>query len=106
MLRADRVQNSLNDFTRHDAHNRQNIEIDDYVNLVLVVLIFNVRVMSFVIVVVVFSSAFVVSIVFFLVELIAIALEIELLTTFVRRVNLVVADDTHFDDDNDDVLNL
>jgi hypothetical protein len=57
-------------------------------------------------VVVVVSSAFVVSIVFFFVELIAIALKIELLVTFVRRVKLLVADDTHFDDDNDDVLDF
>ncbi len=57
-------------------------------------------------VVIVVSSALVVSIVFFLVELIAIALEIELLTTFARRVKLLVADDTHFDDDNDDVLDF
>jgi hypothetical protein len=94
----------MSDFTRHEAHNRQNIEIDDYVNLVLVVLIINVRMMFFVVVVVLF--AFVVSIVSFLVELIAIALKIELLTTFARRVKLLVADDTHFDNDNDDVLDL
>jgi hypothetical protein len=59
-----------------------------------------------VIVVVVFSFAFIVSIVFFLVELIAISLEIELLAIFARRVKLLVANDTHFDDDNDDVLDF
>ncbi len=73
MLRADHVQSSMNDFTRHDAHNRQNIEIDDYVNLVLIVLVIDVRIMFFVVIVIIFSFAFVVLIVFFLVELIAIA---------------------------------
>ncbi len=65
MLKTDHVQNSMNDFTRHDVHNRQNVEIDNYVNLVLVVLVISVRMMFFVVVVVVFSLAFVVSIVFF-----------------------------------------
>jgi hypothetical protein len=104
VLRADRVQSLMSDFTRHDAHNRQNIEIDDYVNLVLVVLVINVRMMFFVVVVAL--SALVVSIVFFFVELIAIALEIELFATFARRVKLLIADDTHFDDDNDIVLDF
>ncbi len=59
-----------------------------------------------VVVVVVFSFAFIVSIVFSFVELIAIAFEIELFTIFVRRVKLLVADNTHFDDDNDDVYDF
>jgi uncharacterized Tic20 family protein len=101
VLRADRVQNLMNDFTKHNAHNRQNIEIDNYVDFVLVVFVISVRIMFFVVVVI--SFAFVVSIVFAFVELI---LEIELLTIFARRVKLLVADDTHFDDDNDDVLNF
>jgi hypothetical protein len=62
--------------------------------------------MFFVVVIIVFSFAFVVSVVFFLVELIAISLSIELLATFARRVKLFVANDTHFDDDNDDVLDF
>jgi hypothetical protein len=94
----------MSDFTKHDARSRQNIETDDYVNLVLVVLVISVRMMFFVVVVA--SFAFVVSIVFSLVELIAIAFEIELLTTFVHRVKLLVADDTRFDDDNNDVLDF
>jgi hypothetical protein len=72
----------------------------------LVVFVINVRMMFFVTVIVVFSSAFVVSIVFFLVELIAISLEIELLATFARHVKLLVANDTHFDDDDDDVFDF
>ncbi len=84
MLRTNRVQNSMNDFTKHDVHNRQNIEIDDYVNSILVVFVISVQMMSFVVVVV--SFALVVSIVFSLVKLIVIALEIELLTTLARRV--------------------
>ncbi len=100
----------MNDFAKHDVHNRKNIEIDDNVNLVLVVVVFvfDVRVMSFVavVVVVVFSSAFIVSIVFFLVELISISLEVELFTTFVCRVKLFFAEDAFFDDDDDDVLDF
>ncbi len=96
----------MSDFTKHDVHNRQNVEIDDYVDLVLVVLVIDVRIMSFVVIVVISPSALVVSIVSFLVELIAISLQIELFATLVRRVKLLVADDTHFDDDNDDVLDL
>jgi hypothetical protein len=98
----------MSDFTRHDAHDRQNIEIDDYVDFVLIILIINVRMMFFVVVVVivVFSFAFIVSIVFFLVELITISLEINLLATFIRLVKFLVADDIHFDDDDDDVLDF
>jgi hypothetical protein len=100
----------MSDFAKHDAHNRQNIEIDDNVNLVLVVVIFvfDVRMMFFVavIIVVVFSSAFIVSIVFFLVELISISLEIELLATFACRVKLFFAENALFDDDDDDILDF
>jgi hypothetical protein len=95
----------MSDFTTHNVYNRQNIEINDDVNFLFVVFIINVQIMFFVIVVVVFSFAFVVSIVFFLVELIAISLEIKLLATFVRRVKLFVANNTYFDNDNNDVLN-
>ncbi len=100
----------MNDFARHDAHNRQNIEIDDDVNLVLIVVVFvfDVQVMFFIVivVVVVFSFAFVVSIVFFFVELISISFEIELLTTFVCRVKFFFAENAFFDDDNDDVFDF
>jgi hypothetical protein len=106
VLRTNRVQNSMSDFTQHDVYNRQNVEINDYVNLVLVVLVINVCMMFFVVVVVVFSFAFIVSIVFFFVKLIAISLWIEFFATFTRRVKLLVANDTHFDDDNDDVLDF
>jgi hypothetical protein len=74
--------------------------------LVVVVFVFDVRVMSFVAVVVVFSSALIVSIVFFFVELILISLEIELLTTLACRVKLFFAEDALFDDDDDDILDL
>ncbi len=100
MLKTDHVQNSMNDFTRHDAHNRQSIEIDDYVNLVLDVLVISVRMIFFV--VIVFSFAFIVSIVFFFVELILILFEIELFTTFVCRVKLFFAENALFDNDDDD----
>ncbi len=98
----------MSDFARHDAHDRQNVEIDDDVNLVFVVVVFvfDVRMMSFVAVVIVFSSALIVSIVFFLVELISISLEIELLTTLACRVELFLAEDALFDDDDDDILDL
>jgi hypothetical protein len=62
--------------------------------------------MFFVVVVVVSSFAFIVSIVFFLVELISISLEIELFTTLARRVKLFVAENAFFDNDDDDILNL
>ncbi len=62
--------------------------------------------MFFVVFVVVFLFAFIVSIVVSFVELIVISYENELLAIFVHRVKLLVADDTHFDDDNDDVLNF
>jgi hypothetical protein len=74
--------------------------------LVVIVFVFDVRVMSFVAVVVVFSSAFIVSIVFFLVELISISLKIELLATFVCRVKRFFAENAFFDDDDDDILDL
>ncbi len=100
----------MNDFAKHDAHNRQNVEINDDVDFVLVVVVFvfDVQMMSFVVVVVVVvsSSAFIVSIVFFLVELILISLEIELLTTFACRVKLFFAEDAFFDDDDNDILDF
>ncbi len=108
MLKANRVQNSMNDFARHNVHNRQNIEIDDDINIMFVVIIFvfNVRIMFFIVVVIVFSFAFIVSIVFFLVELISISLEIELFTTFVRCVKLFFAKNAFFDDDDNDIFNF
>jgi hypothetical protein len=100
----------MNDFTKHDAHNCQNIEIDDNVNLMCVVIIFvfDVRVMFFVVVVIVivFSFTFIVSIVFFLVELISISFEIELLKTFACRVKLFFAENAFFDDNDDDILDF
>ncbi len=65
VLRTNRVQNSVSDFTKHETHNCQNVEIDDYVNFILVVLIIDVRMMFFIVIVVVFSSAFAIFIVFF-----------------------------------------
>ncbi len=106
VLKANRVQDLINNFTKHDAHNCQNVEIDDYINLVLIIIVIDVRMMFFIVVVIVFSYALIVSIIFFLVELIATSFEIELFATFVCRVKLLVADDTHFDDDNDDVFNF
>jgi hypothetical protein len=102
VLKADRVQSSIRDVTRHSAHDRQNLEINDDVNLVLFFFVINLRIEFFVVVVVVSSLAFVVSIVSFLVELIAISLK--LLAMFVRRVIFLFADSTHLDNDDDDVL--
>ncbi len=98
----------MSDFAKHDAHSRQNIEIDDDVDLVLVVIVFvfDVRVMFFVAVVVVSSSAFIVSIVSSLVELISISLEIERLTTLACRVKFFFAEDALFDNDDDDILDF
>ncbi len=80
----------MSDFTRHAIYNRQNVEIDDDVNLmfVIVVFVFDVRMMFFVVVVVVVVSsfAFIVLIVFSLVELILISFEIALFATFACRV--------------------
>jgi hypothetical protein len=75
---------------------------------VLSLFIIDLRIESFVVVLVVFSLAFVVSIVSFFVELIAISLEIEieLLAMLARRVIFLFADNTHLDDDDDDVLDL
>jgi hypothetical protein len=105
VLKADRVQSSIRDLTKHSAHDRQNLEIDDDVNLVLSLFVIDLRVVSFV-VVVVFSLAFAVSIVSSFVELITISLEIELLTMLVRRMIFLFADNAHLDDDDDDVLDL
>jgi uncharacterized Tic20 family protein len=71
---------------------------------VLSFFVINLRIESFVVVVVVFSLAFVVSIVSSFVELIAISLE--LLAMLARRVIFFLADNTHLDDDDDDVLNF
>ncbi len=108
MLKTDRVQNSIRDVMRHSAHDRQNLEIDDDVNFVLFFFVIDLRNESFVVVVVVFSFAFVVSIVSLFVELIAISFEIEfeVLAMLARRVIFFFADNTHLDDDDDDVLDL
>jgi hypothetical protein len=108
VLKADRVQNLIRDVTRHSAHDRQNLEIDDDVNFVLLFFVIDLRIESFVVVFVVFSLAFVVSIVSSFVKLIAISLEveIELLAMLVRRVIFLFADNTHLDDDDDDVLDF
>jgi hypothetical protein len=108
VLRADRVQNSIHDLTKHSAHDRQDLETDDDVNLVLFFFVIDISIESFVVVVVVlvFSSALAVSIVSFLVELITISLEIELLTMLARCIILLFADNAHLDDDDDDVLDF
>jgi hypothetical protein len=106
VLKANRVQNSIRDLTKHSVHDRQNLKADDDVNLVLLFFVIDFRIESFVVVVVVFSFTLAVSIVSFLVELITISLEIELLTMLVRRMILLFADNTHFDDDDDDVLDF
>jgi hypothetical protein len=73
----------------------------------LLFFVIDLRIRSFVVVVVVvFSSALAVSIVSFFVELITISLEIELLTMLARCMILLLADNAHFDDDDDDVLDL
>jgi hypothetical protein len=105
MLKINRVQNLISDFTKY-VYNCQNIEIDDYINFVLIVLINNVQMMFFVVVVVIVLFALVVSIVFFLVELITISFKIELLAIFARRVKFFVANNTYFDDDNNSVFNF
>jgi uncharacterized Tic20 family protein len=106
-LKADRVQSSVHDLTKHNAHDRQNLEINDDVNFVLSLFVIDLRIRSFVIVVVVvLSSALVVSIVSFLVELITISLEIELLTMLARCMILFFADNAHLDNDDDDVLDF
>ncbi len=73
---------------------------------VVVIFVFDVRIMFFVVVVVVFSFAFIVSIVFFFVELISISFEIELLATFIYRVKLFFAENAFFDNDDDDIFNF
>ncbi len=108
MLRADRVQSSIHDLTKHSAHDRQNLETDDDVDLVLLFFVIDIRIESFVVVVVVLvlSSALAVSIVSFFAELITISLEIELLTMLARCMILLFADSAHLDDDDDDVLDF
>jgi hypothetical protein len=100
VLKTDRVQNSIRDMTKYSVHDRQNLEIDDDVNLVLFFFVINFRIEFFVVIVVIFSFAFVVSIVSFFAELIAILFEIESLAMLVRRVIFFFADNTHLDDDD------
>jgi hypothetical protein len=85
VLKADRVQSSIRDLTKHSAHDRQNLETDNDVHFVLSFFVIDFRIESFVIVVV-FSLAFAVSFVSFFVELITISLEIKLLTMLTRRI--------------------
>jgi hypothetical protein len=70
---------------------------------VLFFFVIDFRIMFFVVVVIVFSFAFVVLIVSFLVELSAISFK--LLAILVRRVIFLLTDNTHFDDDDDNILN-
>jgi hypothetical protein len=79
VLKADRVQNSIRDLTKHNAHDRQNLRIDDDVNLVLFFFVIDLRIESFV--AVVFSLALAVSIISFFAELITISLGIKLLSS-------------------------
>jgi hypothetical protein len=90
----------------HSAHDRQNLETDNDVNLVLFFLVIDFRIEFFVVVVVIFSLVFVVSIVSFFVKLIAISFDIELLVMLARRMIFLFSDNTHFDDDDDDVFNF
>jgi hypothetical protein len=106
MLKTNRVQNSIRDVTKHNAHDRQNLEIDDDVNFVLFFFVIDFRIESFVVVVVVFWFTFIVSIISFFVKLIAISFEIELLAMFVRRMIFFFANNTHFNDDDDDVFDF
>jgi hypothetical protein len=64
------------------------------------------RIKFFIVVVIVFSFAFIVSIVLFFVELITISFEIWLFTMFVRRIIFLFVDNTYFDDDDDDVFDF
>jgi hypothetical protein len=106
MLKINRVQSSIRDLTKHSAHDRQNLEIDNDVNFVFFFFVIDFRIKSFVVVVVVFLFAFVVSIISFFVELITISFEIELFTMLICRKILLFANNAHFDDDDDDVLNF
>jgi hypothetical protein len=98
------VQSLIRDLTKHSAHDRQNLKTDDDVNFVLFFFVIDLRIESFVIVV--FSFAFVVLIISFFIELITISFEIELFTMLVRRIILFFADNAHFDDNDDDVLDF
>ncbi len=106
MLKLNHVQNLIRDLTKHNVHDRQNLEIDDDVNLVFFFFVIDFRIEFFVVVVIISSFAFVVSIVSFFVELITISFEIELFMMLVRCIIFLVADNAHFDDDNDDVLDF
>ncbi len=104
MLKKDRVQNLIRDLTKYNVHDRQNLKINDDVNLVFFFFIVDVRIELFV--VIVFSFTFVVSIISFFVELITISFEIKLFTMFARCMIFFFADNAHFDDDDDDVLDF
>ncbi len=106
MLKINRVQNLIRYLTKYNVHNRQNLEINDNVNFVFFFFVIDFRIEFFVVVVVVFSLAFIVSIVSFFVELIVISFEIELFTMLVRRVIFFFADNTHLDHDNDDIIDF
>jgi hypothetical protein len=106
VLKANRVQSLIRDVTKHNVHDRQNFEVNDDVNFVFFFLVIDFRIEFFVIVVVFFSFAFVVSIVSSFVELITISLEIKLFTMFVRRMIFFFRNNTHFNNDDDDVLNF
>jgi hypothetical protein len=71
---------------------------------VLSFFVIDFRIESFV--VVVFSFAFVVSIISSFVELITISFEIELFTMLARDMIFFLADNAHLDDDDDDVLDF
>jgi hypothetical protein len=104
MLKINRVQNLICDLTKHNAHDRQNFKTDNNVNFVFFFII-DFRI-EFFVVDIIFSFAFVVSIVLFFVELITISFEIKLFTMLVRCIIFFFADNAHFDDDNDDILNF
>jgi hypothetical protein len=104
MLKTNRVQNSIRDLTKHNAHDRQNLRINDDVNFVFFFFVIDFRIESFV--VVVFSFAFVVLIISLFIELITISFEIELFTMLARRIKFFFADNAHLDDDDDVVLDF
>jgi hypothetical protein len=87
--------------TEHSAHDRQDLETDDDVDLVLLLFVIDIRIESFA---AVFPLALAVSTASPPAGLITASLEIELLTMLARRMILLLADSAHFDDDDDDVL--
>jgi hypothetical protein len=88
MLKINRVQNLIRNVMRYNAHDRQNLEIDDDLNFVFFFFVIDFQIESFVVVVVFFSLAFIISIVSSFVEFIAISLEIKLFAMLVRRMIL------------------